>query len=99
MKKKEKKDAASGRKVVNLEQLINKNAEQIMLEGNDFGNVLIKTLSHVLTNYKGLAVAAVGLAKAVAVLEGMAELHDLDLESLFNYTLKTFKEQYQEENK
>jgi hypothetical protein len=99
MKKKEKKKVVSGREVVNLEQLVKKNFDNIMMGGIDLGNVLIKTYSHVLTNYESFGVVAVGLAKAVAALESTANLHGVDVEALFNYTLKTFKEQYQEENK
>ena len=95
MKKKEKKKVVSGREVVNLEQLMKKNFDHIMMGGIDLGNVLIKTYSHVLTNYESFGVVAVGLAKAVAALESTANLHGVDVEALFNHMLKRYKVAYQ----
>ena len=96
MKKNVKKNVA--RKVVDLEQLVKKNFNQIVMEGNDLGNVLIKTISHVLTDYKGFGVVAVGLAKAVTTFESMADLHGLDLESFFDCMYNKLEEGYQEED-
>ncbi len=92
MKKKEKKDAASGRKVVDLKKELMTNAEQIFLEGNDLGNVLIKTYSHVLNDYRSFGVAAIGLAKAVATLKILVRMHDGEIDQLFDHSLKKFEE-------
>ena len=69
-----KKNVAAGRKVVDLEQEIEKCGEQIMMEGNDLGNVLIMTYSYVLNDYKSFGVAAIGLAKAVASLKVLVRM-------------------------
>ena len=98
MKKKGKKNAAMSGKVVDLELVVKQNFNQIMVEGNDFGNVLIKTVSLVLTDYKGFGVAVVGLTKAVLVLHDLAALHGIDFESLYDCIFNQLKERYQEES-
>ena len=95
MKKKEKKNAAKSGKVVDLEQVVKQNINQIVLEGNDFGNVLIKTISLVLTDYK---VAVVGITKAVLALDSLAALHGIDFESLYDCIFNQLEERYQEED-
>jgi len=90
MKKNVKKNDA--RKVVDLEQLVKKNFNQIVMEGNDLGNVLIMTYSYVLNDYKSFGVAAVGLAKAVASLKVLVRMHGGEIDSLFDHMLKNFEE-------
>ena len=92
MKKKEKKKVVSGREVVNLEQLVKKNFNQIVMEGNDLGNVLIMTYSYVLNDYKSFGVAAIGLAKAVASLKVLVRMHGGEIDSFFDHALKEFEE-------
>ena len=98
MKKKGKKNAAKSGKVVDLEQVVKQNINQIVLEGNDFGNVLIKTISLVLTDYKGFGVAVVGITKAVLALDSLAALHGIDFESLYDCIFNQLEERYQGED-
>ena len=92
MKNSVKKNVAAGRKVVDLEQEIEKCGEQIMMEGNDLGNVLIMTYSYVLNDYKSFGVAAIGLAKAVASLKVLVRMHGGEIDSFFDHALKEFEE-------
>ena len=90
MKKNVKKNDA--RKVVDLNQEIERYCDQIMMEGNDLGNVLIMTYSYVLNDYKSFGVAAVGLAKAVASLKVLVRMHGGEIDALFDHALKEFEE-------
>jgi len=66
-------------------------AKLLLEKGETFGDALIGMLSLIATDYKGMGLAAIGLAKALAALKNVAKLTDVNIDSLFESELAHFE--------
>ena len=57
---------------VGKEEKLNKNVQELMERGDIFGQSIIGVMAQFATNWKGIGIAAVGLAKALAALKAVA---------------------------
>ncbi len=94
MKKKFEKFATAGSKENRKDGYID--SDQIIINGNAFGNIIINGLICIVTDKEGIAVAAVGLAKAVAALKDVARHSQADIDTLFPTLLREFEKEIQE---
>ena len=66
-----------------------------MLEKSDlFGQSIIGMMALFAYNWKGIGIAAVGLAKALAALKAVARETGVDIKALYEGELAQFEEQY-----
>lgn len=73
---------------------LNKNVLEFMERGDIFGQSIIGLMAQFATNWKGIGIAAVGLAKALAALKAVARESDVDVESLYKNELAYFEKEY-----
>ena len=73
---------------------LNKNVLEFMERGDIFGQSIIGLMDQFATNWKGIGIAAVGLAKALAALKAVARESDVDVESLYKNELAYFEKEY-----
>lgn len=74
-------------------------AKLLLEKGDTFGDALIGMLSLIATDYKGMGLAAIGLAKALAALKNVAKLTDVNIDSLFESELAHFEKRFNELSK
>jgi hypothetical protein len=87
-----KMKANKARKEVNKKGNPSREEAVLILEkGETFGDALIGMLSLIATDYKGMGLAAIGLAKALAALKNVAKLTDVNIDSLFESELAHFE--------
>ena len=79
---------------VGKEEKLNKNVQELMERGDIFGQSIIGLMAQFATNWKGIGIAAVGLAKALAALKAVARESDVDVESLYKNELAYFEKEY-----
>ena len=79
---------------VGKEEKLNKNIQALMERGDIFGQSIIGVMAQFATNWKGIGIAAVGLAKALAALKAVARESDVDVESLYKNELAHFEKEY-----
>ena len=79
---------------VGNEKKLNENVQELMEMGNNFGQSIIGLMAQFATNWKGIGIAAVGLAKALAALKAVARESDVDVESLYKNELAYFEKEY-----
>ncbi len=73
---------------------LNKNVLEFMERGDIFGQSIIGLMAQFATNWKGIGIAAVGLAKALAALKAVARESDVDVESLYKNEFTYFEKEY-----
>lgn len=73
---------------------MNKNVQALMERGDIFGQSIIGVMAQFATNWKGIGIAAVGLAKALAALKAVARESDVDVESLYKNELAYSEKEY-----
>ena len=73
---------------------LNKNVLEFMERGDIFGQSIIGVMAQFATNWKGIGIAAVGLAKALAALKAVARESDVEIESLYKAELAHFEDEY-----
>ena len=79
---------------VGKEEKLNKNVQELMERGDIFGQSIIGVMAQFATNWKGIGIAAVGLAKALAALKAVARESDVDVASLYKNELAYFEKEY-----
>ena len=79
---------------VGKEEKLNKNVQALMERGDIFGQSIIGVMAQFATNWKGIGIAAVGLAKALAALKAVARESDVDVESLYKNELAYSEKEY-----
>lgn len=90
------KSSKTGKKV-NRESSTTKEEVLLILEkGETFGDALIGMLSLIATDYNGIGVATIGLAKALASLKQVAKCIDANIDSLFASELAHFEKKFSE---
>ena len=90
------KSSKAGKKV-NKESSTTKEEVLLILEkGETFGDALIGMLSLIATDYNGIGVASIGLAKALASLKQVAKCIDANIDSLFESELAHFEKKFSE---
>lgn len=88
-----KKNCKKSNQVGN-EKKLNENVQELMEMGNNFGQSIIGLMAQFATNWKGIGIAAVGLAKALAALKAVARESDVEIESLYKKELAYFEDEY-----
>lgn len=68
------------------------NVQEMMERGEELGDTLMGILMLVATNWKGMGIAAIGMAKALAALKSIARDAGVDIEKLYSGEL-AFHEQ------
>jgi hypothetical protein len=93
------KSSKAGKKVNKIEYPSKEEAKLLLEKGETFGDALIGMLSLIATDYKGMGLAAIGLAKALASLKNVAKLTDVNIDSLFESELAHFEKRFDEFSK
>ena len=88
-----KKNCKKSNQVGN-EKKLNEDVQELMERGDIFGQSIIGVMAQFATNWKGIGIAAVGLAKALAALKAVARESDVDVESLYKNELAYFEKEY-----
>ncbi len=68
----------------------------ILDKGGEFGNGIISMLAMFAYDFKGMGIAAIGLAKALAALKDVARQVDVDIDKLFKSELAFFERYFAE---
>lgn len=90
-----KKKANKARKEVNKKGNPSREEAVLILEkGETFGDAIIDMMALMATNYNGMGVAAIGLAKALASLKCVAKEAGVDVEDLFEDELIFFENRF-----
>lgn len=82
----------------NLDTL-NKTKQEIaeMIEkGDDLGGTIMGILMFVTNDWRGFAVAAIGMAKALAALKNTADLEAVNIDELFQSQLTYFEDLFED---
>ena len=97
MAKVSKKNASKLGKKVNEKRNQNREEAKLLLEkGEAFGDAIISLMALFATNFDGMGVAAIGLAKALASLKFVAKEFDVNVEDLFAGELIFFEKRFDE---
>lgn len=75
---------------------VDRAARQIIEDGESFGNAIISMMSIFATNVKGMGIAAVGLAKALAALRNIGEVTGIDIKDIYDNELAYFDNKFDE---
>ena len=76
---------------VDNESELKKFVHEINEQGNTFGNTIVEILSMTADSPKGIASAAIGLAKAMAAAKGVAHIMDVPFEAIYEDQLQYFE--------
>lgn len=71
-------------------------AKMMLGKGEVFGDAIIWNMSLFALDAKGMGIATIGLAKALAALENVAESAGVDIGDLFGSELAHFENKYNE---
>lgn len=71
-----------------------KSAQNLYERGELFGDSIIGMMTQFATDWRGLGVAAVGLAKALAALKTVASEVGVDLDDLYKGLLENFEKDF-----
>lgn len=93
------KAGKAGKKKNKIEYPTMEEAKLLLEKGDTFGDALISMLSLIATDYKGMGLAAIGLAKALAALKDVAKNYDVNIDSLFESELAHFEKRFDEFSK
>ena len=91
-----KKSNKVGKKVNNSKNQAREEAKLMLGRGEVFGDSIIWNMSLFALDAKGMGIAAIGLAKALAALENVAENAGVDISDLFGSELAHFEGVYNE---
>ena len=72
----------------------NQSREEALLmldKGGEFGNGIISMMAMFAYDFKGMGIAAIGLAKALAALKDISRLVGVDIDKLYDSELAYFK--------
>lgn len=90
------KSSKTGKKVNRESSTTKEEALLILEKGETFGDALIGMLSLIATDYNGIGVATIGLAKALASLKHVAKCIDANIDSLYGSELAHFEKKFSE---
>ena len=97
MAKEFKKNAGqSGKRVNKSKNQAREEAKLMLGRGEVFGDAIIWNMSLFAPDAQGMGIAAIGLAKALAALENVAEGAGVDISDLFGSELAHFEGVYNE---
>ena len=88
-KKKFKKASKNGK-----EKELDQKVQELMERGDVFGQSIIGLIAQFAYDWKGIGVAAVGMAKALAALKAVAREVDVDIDKLYKSELAHFENEY-----
>ena len=88
-KKKFKKASKNGK-----EKELDQKVRELMERGDVFGQSIIGLIAQFAYDWKGIGVAAVGMAKALAALKAVAREVDVDIDKLYKSELAHFENEY-----
>jgi len=86
----------SGKRVNKSKNQAREEAKLMLGRGEVFGDSIIWNMSLFALDVKGMGVATIGLAKALAALKNVAEGAGLDIGDLFGSELAHFEKKYNE---
>ena len=69
-------------------------AMMILKKGESFGEALVEVMSEFAIDWKGMGIATIGLAKALAALRSVAKELGVDVDKLYESELAYFEELY-----
>ena len=75
---------------------LNQEAKMLLEKGVTFGDAIISMLSLFATDWKGMGVAAIGLAKALASLKDAARRTNVNIEDMYECELAYYLDQFEE---
>ena len=73
---------------------LNQEAKMLLEKGVTFGDAIISMLSLFATDWKGMGVAAIGLAKALASLKDAARRTNVNIEDMYECELAYYLDQF-----
>ena len=79
---------------VGKEKELDQKVDEIMEKSDLFGQSIIGMMALFAYNWKGIGIAAVGLAKALAALKAVARETGVDIKNLYEGQLAHFEKQY-----
>ena len=88
-----KRNCKKANRVGKVKELDQK-AQEIMEKSDMFGQSIIGMMALFAYDWKGIGVAAVGLAKALAALKAVARETGVDIKNLYEGQLAHFEKQY-----
>lgn len=91
-----KKSNKVGKKVNNSKNQAREEAKLMLGRGEVFGDAIIWNMSLFALDVKGMGVATIGLAKALAALKNVAKAYDVNITNLFESELAHFEKKYNE---
>ena len=81
-------------KRVGKEKELDQKVDEMLEKSDLFGQSIIGMMALFAYNWKGIGIAAVGLAKALAALKAVARETGVDIKALYKGELAQFEEQY-----
>ena len=69
---------------------------EVIASGDALGNTLIGILEFVTLDWRGFAVAAIGMAKALAALKNTADVEAVNIDELFQSQLTYFEDLFED---
>lgn len=95
MAKNFKKNAGkNGKRVNNKRNQAREDAKLMLGKGEVFGDAIIWNMSLFALDAKGMGIATIGLAKALAALKNVAKSSDVNIDSLFESEFAHFEKKY-----
>ena len=79
---------------VGKEKDLDQKVDEIMEKSDLFGQSIIGMMALFAYNWKGIGIAAVGLAKALAALKAIAHETGVDIKALYEGELAQFEKEY-----
>jgi len=80
--------------LVGKEKELDQKVDEIMEKSDLFGQSIIGMMALFAYNWKGIGIAAVGLAKALAALKAVARETGVDIKNLYDGELAHFEKEY-----
>lgn len=90
------KSSKTGKKVNKSKNQAREEAKLMLGRGEVFGDSIIWNMSLFALDAKGMGIAAIGLAKALAALKSVANSADVNIDSLFESELAYFEKKFNE---
>jgi hypothetical protein len=91
-----KKSNKFGKKENKTKNQAREEAKLMLGRGEVFGDSIIWNMSLFALDVKGMGVATIGLAKALAALKNVAKAYDVNITNLFESELGHFEKKYNE---
>ena len=90
------KTSKAGKKVNKRKYPSREEAKLLLGRGEVFGDAIIWIMSMFSLDVKGMAIATIGLAKALAALKNVAKASGVNIENLFESELTFFEGKFEE---